>query len=199
MKSLIKSLLLILLSNNLVHASNDYNHEFLFDEISIQEKILEYYPKNYTNSRAGVKRYLPIMTFLAKRLRIDPKVVISMAWIESDFQMEAKSLVNAQGIMQIKPSTQKEVRRLFDNVRPLFTELLLRYRLKAYEIDNILLGVLYFKHLLNRYNNDYKKALVSYNEGPYGMRRWLKRNNHRIKDHRYLKKLRSRLDLLTYN
>lgn len=77
------------------------------------------------------------------------QLLVRQAFQESKFNPNAKSHMNARGVMQIVPSTARDL-GLKD---PYNTD------------DNIRAGVEYMGQLLKRYNYDVKKALAAYNYG----------------------------------
>ena len=77
------------------------------------------------------------------------EVLVRQAFQESRFNPKAKSPKNARGVMQILPSTAKDL-GLRDMYNP---------------DDNIEAGVKYMGQLLKRYDNDVEKALIAYNWG----------------------------------
>jgi soluble lytic murein transglycosylase len=86
---------------------------------------------------------------------------------ESSFDMEAVSSAGALGLMQLMPSTAREVARkngLSGSSQALIGN-------PSY---NIRLGSLYLQVLLDRYDNSYPLALAAYNAGPGRVDRWLK-------------------------
>jgi hypothetical protein len=77
------------------------------------------------------------------------EVLVRQAFQESRFNPTAKSPKNARGVMQILPSTAKDL-GLRDMYNP---------------DENIEAGVKYMGQLLKRYDNDVEKALIAYNWG----------------------------------
>ena len=95
-------------------------------------------------------------------------LVLSVIRQESAFNMNDVSVANATGLMQLLPSTAKEVAK--------------RIKLKKYSLydpkDNIILGVNYLKRLQKRFSNNIIYALSSYNAGPTTTRRWIKQRGN---------------------
>lgn len=77
------------------------------------------------------------------------EVLVRQAFQESRFNPTAKSPKNARGVMQILPSTAKDL-----GLRDMYNT-----------DDNIAAGVKYMGQLLKRYDNDVEKALIAYNWG----------------------------------
>lgn len=91
---------------------------------------------------------------------IDPLVVMSLIRQESGFNPKAKSRVGALGLMQLMPSTAKQMKK---NVK--------KYQLTHPEI-NIKLGSKYFSYLFKKYDENLVYALSAYNAGENRVKRW---------------------------
>jgi soluble lytic murein transglycosylase len=98
---------------------------------------------------------------------------LNPAWIyavirqESAFQIDARSTANALGLMQLLPSTAKELATrekltLADEKDIIVPE------------NNIRLGVLYLRQLLDKFDDNYVLATAAYNAGGSRVRNWLK-------------------------
>lgn len=85
----------------------------------------------------------------AARYDLDPKLVLAVIAIESDFQADAVSPRQARGLMQLLPATAQRfgVRHVFDPA------------------ENIRGGVRYLHWLLGYFNGDLALALAAYNAG----------------------------------
>lgn len=86
---------------------------------------------------------------LAPEYEIDPKLVLAVIYIESGFNVRAKSPRNAQGLMQLIPETAQ------------------RFRVKnAYDpADNIKGGLAYLQWLLAYFKGNVPLVLAAYNAG----------------------------------
>jgi soluble lytic murein transglycosylase len=88
---------------------------------------------------------------------------------ESQFDRQAQSHAGARGLMQLMPSTAREVAG----------KLGLSYELSALTSDpqyNITLGSTYFQQVLSYFNGSYPLAVAAYNAGPGNVNRWLRAN-----------------------
>jgi hypothetical protein len=83
------------------------------------------------------------------RARVDANLVMAIIEAESDFNPQAVSVRNAQGLMQLMPETAARF-RVTDTFDPR---------------ENIRGGVAYLRWLLDRFAGDLKLALAAYNAG----------------------------------
>jgi soluble lytic murein transglycosylase-like protein len=85
----------------------------------------------------------------ARRNNLPPELVAAVVEAESDFRPGLISHKNAQGLMQIIPSTGE-----FMGARDLFNP-----------AENIATGTKYLRYLHNRFNGDVRMVLAAYNAG----------------------------------
>lgn len=81
---------------------------------------------------------------------LDPLLLIALIRIESSFIANAVSKSGAVGYCQIKQIAVEDINVELD-----------RYK----HDENIMIGAIFLSKLINRYNNDIRKALVHYNAG----------------------------------
>ena len=101
----------------------------------------------------------------AKGQSVHPALVYGVARRESAFDPNIISSAKAQGLMQIIPSTAKQVAR----------SLGIKRLSKSDTFDprtNVRMGAKYLKTLLDRFDGNYALATASYNAGPHRMPRW---------------------------
>ncbi len=99
---------------------------------------------------------------------IRPEIIAGIINAESGFNKNAVSSVGAIGMMQLMPSTAKEMAMKLDieyNEELLFDA--------SY---NIYVGTAYFTELLKQFN-DLDTAICAYNAGPYRVKIWLNDSN----------------------
>ena len=99
-------------------------------------------------------KHYDVVKKIAEDQNLDPLLVMAFIRVESSFRENAISPLGAKGLMQVMDDTaewlSEKTRRELDLTTP---------------ASNIEAGVLYFKYLLEKYN-DIKKAIKAYNIGP---------------------------------
>ncbi|TKB58506.1 transglycosylase SLT domain-containing protein [Ferrimonas aestuarii] len=109
----------------------------------------------------------------AEMRSVDDTLLRAIARRESALYPLARSGANAYGLMQILPSTAKQVARQIGAKYPGAKGL--------YQTNyNIRLGSAYIKQLLERYDNNRILAAAAYNAGPHRVKRWLKQSDGRL-------------------
>lgn len=96
-----------------------------------------------------------IVDKLAPQFDLDPRLVLAVIAVESNFQTAAVSPKNAQGLMQLIPDTAKRF-GVQDPFNP---------------SDNIRGGMLYLRWLLKTFNGNLSLALAGYNAGERAVER----------------------------
>lgn len=99
---------------------------------------------------APPKRIDQYIFAVAQYHKVDPLLIRAMIQQESRFQVGAVSPKGAQGLMQLMPSTARDL-RVNDPFDPL---------------ENIFGGTKYIKSLLKQYHGDIALSLAAYNAGP---------------------------------
>jgi len=101
----------------------------------------------------------------AQERDLDPYLVLALIRQESLFDPRARSPATALGLMQLLPSTAARVARQI-GMPPPSNEQLFQPEI------NLVLGTQYLKDLLQRYSNDWFKAIAAYNAGESAVDRW---------------------------
>lgn len=101
----------------------------------------------------------------AQERDLDPFLVVALIRQESLFDVRARSPAAALGLMQLIPPTAARLARRLGFSLPSPERL--------FDPDlNLTLGTQYLKDLLERYGNDWHKALAAYNAGEAAVDRW---------------------------
>jgi soluble lytic murein transglycosylase len=108
------------------------------------------YPKPY---------YVELQKVL-KNAKVDPLVVLSLIRQESVFNPEARSRVGARGLMQLMPTTARQMQRS------------VREKHLAIPKTNLEIGAKYFQQLHRRYDGNLVYVLAAYNAGEARVERW---------------------------
>ncbi len=111
--------------------------------------------------------YGQIVEKYCQRYGLEKELILGLIKQESIFDHRAKSYANAYGLMQLIPSTARDMAFLAGKRMVNLQQL--------YEPElNIHLGTLYLKQLDKRFNGDKAKMLAAYNAGPHRVKRWQK-------------------------
>ncbi len=102
----------------------------------------------------------------ANQQQLDPALIFGLIRQESAFDEFAGSSAGAIGLLQLKPSTAKQIANELNE--PWTND----FNLLLPEV-NIKYASRYFKKLLDRYNGHYALALAAYNAGPNRVKNWL--------------------------
>lgn len=152
-----------------------------------EEKILTTLP---TLIAIQAQKYLRAVLILSQRHQVDPLWVLSVMWTESHFNPQAKSIVGANGLMQLMPQTKAYVHKRWNkrgkklaveqegfNINDFFPYRVVQRDFDAHhsKLVNIELGIIYLKDLL-QYFESHKLATVAYNMGPTWTDKRLKNN-----------------------
>ncbi|MBV9084972.1 MAG: transglycosylase SLT domain-containing protein, partial [Acidobacteriaceae bacterium] len=105
---------------------------------------------------------IPYRALIEQRSRtqnLDPFLVAALIRQESEFNVSVKSPANAYGLMQLLPTTGRQLARNLGIRRFSSAQLLTADR-------NVQLGTYFFRNLLSTYSGQAELALASYNAGP---------------------------------
>ncbi len=103
----------------------------------------------------------------AQERDLDPHLILALVRQESLFDARARSPAFALGLMQLLPSTAARVAKQLGFEPPSNEDL--------FEPEiNLTLGTQYLKDLLQRYSNNWLKAIAAYNAGEAAVDRWEK-------------------------
>jgi soluble lytic murein transglycosylase len=109
--------------------------------------------------------YWEIIQNKAREAELDPYLVVALIRQESLFDTRARSSAAALGLMQLLSTTASRVAKQL-GLTPPSTERLFDPEL------NVTLGTRYLQNLLQRYSNNWFKAIAAYNAGEAAVDRW---------------------------
>ena len=93
---------------------------------------------------------------------MDSSLILALIRQESAFNPQARSMVGAQGLMQLMPNTARQFNR----------------RLKRSSLNkpqlNLKIGIKYLKQLIKKYDGNLVFVLAAYNAGERRIRNWRK-------------------------
>ncbi|WP_413854300.1 lytic transglycosylase domain-containing protein [Candidatus Ruminimicrobium bovinum] len=116
------------------------------------------------------KKYYDIINKYCSMYTVEPSLIQAIIKVESNFNVNAKSKKGATGLMQIMPSTAKEIASVF-KIENFDAE-------KLYDQEtNIMFGTYYCYYLLNIFDNNLNLALAAYNAGLGNVQQWKQSNN----------------------
>jgi len=101
-----------------------------------------------------------------RRNGVDPALVAAIVYAESGFREQAVSERGAVGLMQLLPSTAREIARLTGGERFVVADL-------RDPRVNVRYGTHYLANLLERYDGSQVEALAAYHAGPRNVDGWL--------------------------
>lgn len=110
--------------------------------------------------------YRDVLEKYSKEQGLDPFVTAGLIRQESEFDARVISYAHAYGLMQILPSTGRELGVRLGIRRVATTDLF-------NPLVNIQLGTFYMKSLLASFNNELERTLASYNAGKGRVTQWL--------------------------
>lgn len=89
---------------------------------------------------------------------LDPFLVLAIIEVESNFDHNSRSVMDARGLMQIRNPTALYISKI-ENIK------ISSSSLKTDPLLNIKLGIAYLRHLIDKFDGNYKYAIIAYNLG----------------------------------
>lgn len=148
--------------------------------------VTQFREKLPTNKKAQAYSLAKLLVQLSERHQVSPGLLLSVIETESSFRSGVVSNAGAVGLMQMLPSTAKEVAA--------------RYHISAYKQQqdlynprtNMMLGVAYIAYLRGRFGNSYH-YLAAYNIGPTALNKRIISGNYELGAiEKYVNKIQSR-------
>lgn len=118
--------------------------------------------------------YVEEINIAGSKLKIDSFLITALIREESHFNENAKSSVNASGLMQLMPATMDYIMKKFGVNYDKDTSDITNPRLNLYA------GCHYLKYLKERFNNNDLYVIAAYNGGEGSVSKWI--NTYNIKD-----------------
>ena len=110
-----------------------------------------------------IREAQPHVQAAAKRFGVDPNLINGFIWVESKFEARARGPGGAAGLMQLMPSTSRDLaKQLGERSRPYDPEF------------NVRAGTYYLSRLLKRFDGDVRFAIAAYQAGPGTASKWKK-------------------------
>lgn len=139
----------------------DYYNAILWGVKSLNEQPTR---KGYELAYPQVFRELVLDA--SEKYNVEPELIWAIIREESHFRYDAVSRTGALGLMQIMPSTGKDIASCIGIT--VTDDDLLNPGI------NINLGTFYINSMLNMFNRNIDEALAAYNGGPENVKKWLK-------------------------
>lgn len=131
---------------------------------------------------------------ISKELEVDACLILSMVWVESTFKTSIESNKGARGLLQVMPRTHKSMNVKMGYKLNRMLSIGLNKGLSYSELENLIIGTFYYKKLLNRFKGNSQRAIIAYNMGPtYVMK------NEVSSSHPYFKKVKSKVNIISFN
>lgn len=119
-------------------------------QVSLNQALIEATAGQANLQPASKSQIMNVVSQISKKYDVDENLVKALIKQESGFNPKAKSKAGAMGLMQLMPSTAKNL-----GVKDPYNM-----------VQNVEGGVKYLKSMLNKYNGNVILALAAYNAGP---------------------------------
>ncbi len=134
------------------HMGGSYKLISIYRPQLTRQSTADYSVKKYESNQ---KKFLPHIRYAAIQHQLDYKLLQAIIDTESAFNPQAYSKAGAVGLMQLMPSTAKEL-HVQNSWNP---------------VQNIQGGAKYFRQMLNIFGQNIELSLAAYNAGPNAVKR----------------------------
>jgi soluble lytic murein transglycosylase-like protein len=181
-------------SNKFNSISNKIEHKINFTP---EELLKTYITKSFPESiQVKGLRVVPFVLKISKTTSLDPLLILSIIWTESDFNDIAQSNKGARGLMQLMPRTKKYLKTKFaKDILKIKNEANSDNYITEANQENIIIGSLYIKYLINKFGS-INIALAAYNMGPTWVDEQLRDNQAVGTNNRYVNKINKKYYLI---
>lgn len=134
------------------------------------------WPKEQRHEIAAVQ---PHVEAAARQFKLDPALINGLIWVESKFEVRARSPGGNLGLMQLAPATARELAKSLGE------------RAKPYDAGfNIRAGSLYLSRMIRKFGSP-ELGLAAFHGGPGHVLKWKKRGGRGVPDgsKRYVEKV----------
>ncbi|MCY1012937.1 lytic transglycosylase domain-containing protein [Nannocystis pusilla] len=115
------------------------------------------------SQRKEIAAVQPHVKSAAKNNKLDPRLINAVIWVESKFNARARGPGGTQGLMQLMPSTARELASsLGERSRPLDPGF------------NVRAGSLYLARMIRKFDGNTDLGLAAYHGGPGHVLKWRK-------------------------
>lgn len=135
-----------------------------------------------TEQRAQIAAVQPHVKSAARSNQLDPRLINAVIWVESKFNARARGPGGTQGLMQLMPSTARELaERLGERSRPLDPGF------------NVRAGSLYLARMIRKFDGNTELGLAAYHGGPGHVLKWRKAGKRGVPEgsRKYVEKIRA--------
>ena len=115
------------------------------------------------------RAYWPEVQAVAKRVGLDPYLILAVAKQESTFRSGIQSSAGATGVMQLMPKTAAWLAEKQELITPQHV-----FNLKS-PLNSLMLGAVYLDMMIERSGGNLIYATAAYNGGPGNVDKWLRR------------------------
>lgn len=152
----------MLLSNKLWYMEVESYRRYLKKQLVYYQNIInisDYIKRNnFFHHEVNSYDLALIIVKEAMSKELDPYLILAIIDVESNFKYKSESAMGAKGLMQLRTPTAVFISQKNDID-------ISSSKLKNDPLLNVKLGIAYFHYLLEKFDGNYKYALIAYNMG----------------------------------